>query len=251
MIDAIQEWKIGDCLDLLPGIPDKSIDMILTDLPYGNTQNVWDMIINPPMLWLQYNRIIKDNGAIVLFGQGMFTAMMMQSNSNTWRYNLIWDKIESTGFLNASRMPLRCHEDVMVFYKKLPVFNPQKHKGRRQHTSKSNAGNNNYGSYDKTQYEVKYCSMKSPKSIIKIQKPHSSITIHPTEKPVVLFEYLIKTYTNIGDTVHDSCLGSGTTLEACMNTNRNCIGFEISDEWVPHYNKRLMSDNSKLTDAWG
>lgn len=246
-----QTWKIGDCLKLLSGIADKSIDMILTDLPYGTTKNRWDVIIPPDILWLQYERIIKDNGAILLFGQDKFTATMMLSNHKIHRYNLIWNKQLITGFLNANRMPLRQHEDIMVFYKRLPTYNPQKIKGNKNHTKKAKSKKSDcYGDYVDVDNSEMLGELKHPTSILNFPKPHASVCRHEAEKPLDLIEWLIKTYTNIGDAVHDSCLGSGSTLEACYNLNRNCIGFEILDEWVPHYRKRLKLDNSKLTDTW-
>lgn len=247
-----QVWKIGDCLELLPGILDNSIDMIITDLPYGTTQNRWDVIISPKKLWFQYERIIKDNGAILLFGQDKFTATMMLSNPKIHRYNLIWNKQLTTGFLNANKMPLRQHEDIMVFYKRLPTYNPQKSNGYKNHSKKQQSKNTDcYGKYEDVDNSDILGDMKHPTSILKFSKPHASICRHEAEKSLDLMKYLIKTYTNEGDIVHDSCLGSGTTLEACMNTNRNCIGFEISNEWEDHYMKRLRLDNSKLTDTWG
>lgn len=247
-----QVWKIGDCLELLPEILDKSIDMILTDLPYGMTHNKWDVVIDPIQLWLQYNRIIKDNGVVLLFGQGVFTAVMMQSNLKLWKYNLIWDKVLKSGHLNSKIMPLRQHEDVMVFGNGHQTYNPQKVKGKKNHSKRIKpAVNNNYGKFNVVDNSDILGMMKFPGSILTFEKIHSSLCVHPTRKPVSLIEYLIKTYTNEGDTVHDSCLGSGTTLEACMNLNRNCIGFEISDEWEDYYRKRLKLDNSKLTDTWG
>ena len=248
-MNTTQVWKIGDCLELLPTIEDKSIDMILTDLPYGTTQNKWDVIINPVKLWQYYNRIIKNNGVIVLFGQGLFTSVMIQSNIKMWKYNLVWDKVLKTGHLNAELMPLRQHEDLMVFYDIPPTYNPQKIKGKKNHSKKIKpAVNNNYGSFNPVDNSNILGNMKFPGSILEFEKTHPSLCVHPTQKPIGLIEYLIKTYTNEGDTVHDSCLGSGTTLEACMNTNRKCIGFELSDEWEPDYKKRLRQNETKLSN---
>lgn len=247
------EWEIDErgCLYLLPSIPDKSVDMILTDLPYGTTKNRWDTIISPEKMWIEYKRIIKDNGAILLFGQDKFTATVMLSNQKLHRYNLIWNKQLTTGFLNANRMPLRQHEDIMVFYKRLPTYNPQKTNGNKNHTKKSKSKKSDcYEKYESVDNSETLGELKHPTSILNFSKPHASICRHEAEKPIGLIEWLIKTYTNEGDMVHDSCLGSGTTLEACMNTNRNCIGFEISNEWEGHYRKRLRLDNIKLTDAW-
>lgn len=231
-----------DCLTGMDRIPDKSIDMILCDLPYGvlNRQNEhaqWDNIIPFDLLWIQYRRVIKDNGAIVLFGQGMFTADLMTSQRNMWRYNLIWNKTDRpTGFLNAKRMPLREHEDIIVFYKELPVYNPQMVKcepHQRNHSRgkmESEQTNRCYGQMRK--FDEVITDEKYPRSIIRF--PREEKTIHPTQKPVALCEWLIKTYSNEGDTILDNCMGSGTTAVACINTNRHYIGFETDPEYYQY-----------------
>ena len=218
----------GDCLEEMKNISDKSIDMILCDLPYGTTKNKWDCIIPFDKLWEQYNRVIKDNGAIVLFGNGIFTAELIISNKKMWRYNLVWDKVLPSGFLNAKKMPMRNHEDVCVFYKKLPTYNPQMWIGEECHSrgnvigksQKDFSRNTNYGDFNAVETEG---NLKYPKSILTFSKPHPSISIHPTQKPVELLEWLIKTYTNEGETVLDNCMGSGSTVVACVNTNRKFI----------------------------
>jgi site-specific DNA-methyltransferase (adenine-specific) len=216
----------GDCLKIMPTIPCKSVDMILCDLPYGTTKNKWDVIIPFDKLWSEYNRIIKDNGAIVLFGQDKFSAKLMLSNEKMHRYNLIWKKGERvSGFLNAKKMPLRNHEDILIFYKSLPTYNPQFTEGLPTH-KKGNPTkqiNNNYGNYD-LRPTGDYGNKKFPKSIITFDRPHPPI--HPTQKPFELCEYLIRTYTNKGDIVLDNCMGSGTTPVACHNLSRRCIGIE-------------------------
>lgn len=196
----------GDCLQEMNHIEDKSVDMILTDLPYGvlnknNPSAKWDSIVPLDLLWNQYKRVIKDNGAIVLFGQGMFTAQVMMSNPRWWRYNLIWDKELTTGFLNAHKMPLRSHEDIMVFYNKLPTYNPQMTEGKPLHgrgnayKSKDNT-NRTYGDFEPTEDIRKGSTEKFPKSILHFPKPHPSTVLHSAQKPVPLLEWLIKTYTN-------------------------------------------------------
>lgn len=228
-----------DCLEGMTNIPDGSIDMILCDLPYGvlnkgNNSAKWDNVIPFEPLWEQYRRVIKKNGAIVLFGQGMFTAELMVSQKSLWRYNLIWNKTDRpTGFLNAKRMPLREHEDIMVFYKELPVYNPQMVK------CKPHQRNHSRGRMEKEQTNRCYGEMrkfdevitdeKYPRSIIRI--PREEKTLHPTQKPVALCEWLIKTYSNVGDTVLDNCMGSGTTAVACINTDRHYIGFETDPSY--------------------
>jgi len=241
-----QIWKIGDCLQLLPEIPDKSIDMILTDLPYGTTQNKWDSVIPLSLLWIEYKRIIKDDGAIVLTAQTPFDKVLGYSAIDILRYEWIWIKKQGTGHLNSSRMPLKDHENILVFYKSLPVYNPQKVPTRKRIQQRNGELSKctNYGAH----LEVKKSEYNSKCPCTTLYF-NSDIGVHPTQKPLALFEYLIKTYTNEGDMVHDSCLGSGTTLEACANLNRNCIGFELLHYWEEHYRKRLKLDNTKL-DAW-
>lgn len=227
-----------DCLSGMKNIPDKSIDMILADLPYGSTRNKWDSVLPLDLLWLEYERVIKDNGAIVLFAQGLFYVDLVNSNRKLFRYDLTWNKILTTGFLNAKRMPLRQHEQIAVFYKKLPTYNPIFTEGKPLHSignnkNSSNVKNNNYGKLKSTNDERKGSTEKYPTSIINIQKPHPSISVHPTQKPIELFEYLIKTYTNENEVVLDNTIGSGTTAIAAINTNRKFIGFETD---IQYYN---------------
>lgn len=239
----------GDCLELMKSIPDASIDMILCDLPYetlnrGNVNASWDKKIPLDILWKEYERIIKDNGAIVLFAQGMFTSELMRSNPGMWRYNLVWDKVLSGGFLNARRMPLRSHEDICVFYKKLPKYNPQMTQGRPLHGrgtayKKKNPTNNCYGSLGKTDTSREGCTQKFPTSILRFAKPHPSTTIHPTQKPVEILEWLIRTYTDQGDLVLDNAMGSGSTGVACIRTGRRFIGMELNPGFFDIAQKRI------------
>ena len=226
----------GDCLYEINNIPDKSVDMILCDLPYGITQNKNDVIIPFDKLWECSNRVIKDNGAIVLFAAGTFYVDLVNSNRKMFRYDLVWDKQLTSGFLNANRCPLRVHENIAVFYKKLPTYNPQFTIGEPLHSkgvSYKNAEivNNNYGDFHVTDDNRKGSTQKYPKSILSFQKPHPSVAQHRTEKPIELLEYLIKTYTNEGETVLDNCMGSGSTGIACVNTNRNFIGIELDEHY--------------------
>ena len=231
----------GDCLELMRDIPDKSVDMILCDLPYGVTQNKWDSVIDLEKLWIQYERIIKDNGAIVLTAQDKFSAKLMISNEKIHKYNLIWDKQLTSGFLNANRMPLRVHEDILVFYKKLPIYNPQKVKGKPNHSKgkMTTEENNNYGKYGKIDNKDILGDMKHPKSIISFQKPHPSKALHPTEKPVGLMEWLIKTFTDENELILDNCMGSGTTGVACKNLNRDFIGMELDEKYFEIASERI------------
>lgn len=229
MVDLIQ----GDCLQLMKNIKSKTADMILCDLPYQRTQNQWDIMIPIQELWEEYKRVIKDNGVIALFADGMFMAELMISNKKMWKYNLVWDKVLPSGFLNANRQPLRSHEEICVFYNKQPTYNPQKVKGNPNHSKgkpKVNE-NNNYGHFEFVDNREELGDMKHPKSILTFQKTHPSISVHPTQKPIELLEWLIKTYTNEGDTVLDNCMGSGSTGVACVNTNRNFIGIELDENY--------------------
>lgn len=220
-----------DCLVGMNCIDDESIDMILCDLPYGITKNKWDSIIDPVQLWKQYERIIKPSGAILLFGQDKFTAKMMLSNPKLHRYNIIWDKVMKSGFLNAKRMPLREHEDIMVFYKSQPIYHPQMHKGSPNHSKGKAVGeaiedissNRIYGSYKVVENKS---DMKYPTSIWRFPKPHPSVAISSTEKPIDLLRYAIRTYTNVGGVVLDNCCGSGSTLISAKLENRHYIGMD-------------------------
>jgi len=327
-----QTWKIGDCLQLLPEIPDKSIDMILTDLPYGTTACSWDVIIPFDLLWEQWYRILRPNGFIVLTASQPFTTKMIASNIDNFSHQWIWEKEQGSNPLLANIMPMKDFEDVIVFsneykadmelkhplrgyFKKVlefiglslnqinkifqhrraehsfyinstqfelctketyleltvafkldtmdgyinynilaqidlefvnrykRIYNPQKTKG-----SIYKSGGGYIAHLDNNVVGGNVSSERFPSSIINFNTKKSS-AVHPTQKPLALFEYLIRTYTNEGDTVHDSCLGSGTTLESCANLNRNCIGFELLHDWEEHYRKRLKLDNTKL-DAW-
>ena len=234
----------GDCLELMKDIEDKSIDLILCDLPYGLTNNVKDVALPLDLLWKEYKRIIKDKGAILLFCQGLFFVDLVNSNRKMYRYDLVWDKGMTSGFLNAKRMPLRKHEQIAVFYKSMPTYNPQFSKGKPLHgRGKSyldkEMKNQNYGNFSLMEDVRKGTTDKYPTSILGIKKPHPSVTVHPTQKPVELLEYLIKTYSNEGDLVLDNCMGSGSTGVACVNTNRNFIGMEVNDEYFEIAEQRL------------
>lgn len=220
-----------DCLEGMKRIPSKSIDMILCDLPYGTTKCAWDVIIPFDKLWKQYNRIIKDNGAIVLTGTEPFSSFLRLSNLEQYKYDWIWDKVKGTGFYNAKKQPMRNHELISVFYKKQPTYNPQKTKG---HVLKSSFRSKSlqsdvYGKNNKDSYY--FSSERYPRSIQIFSADTQKSSIHSTQKPVALFEYLIKTYTNEGDLVLDNCMGSGTTAIVCINTKRNFLGFESDTEY--------------------
>ena len=235
MINLLQ----GDCLELMKNIPDKSIDMILCDLPYGTTRCKWDSIIPFEPLWEQYNRIIKDNGAIVLFSQMPFTAVLVMSNLKMFRYEWIAEKSMATGFLNAKRMPLKCHENICVFYKKLPTYNAQMTKGKPYSITRRDIGEQYLHNFESI--ETKNEGTRCPRDILRdLWKPYCGGKMyHPTQKPVPLLEYLIKTYTNESATVLDNCMGSGSTGVACVNMNRNFIGIELDENYFKIADERI------------
>lgn len=221
---------LGDCLKVMKDIEDKSIDMILCDLPYGTTRCKWDSIIDLDKLWQQYCRIIKDNGVIVLFAQTPFDKVLGTSNLEMLRYEWIWEKTQATGHLNAKKMPLKAHENILVFYKKLPVYNPQKTDGHPPVNSytKYIATQNNTEIYGDLSKEISGGgnTERYPRSIQMFSSDKQKEHLHPTQKPIKLLEYLIKTYTNENDLVLDNCIGSGSTAVAAQNINRNFIGIE-------------------------
>ena len=224
----------GDCLELMKDIPDGSIDMILADLPYGTTRNKWDSIIDLERLWEQYHRIIKDNGAIVLTAQTPFDKVLGVSNLKNLRYEWIWQKDGGTGHLNAKKMPMKGHENILVFYKRLPIYNPQMRQGK-PYAQKSGKGSSNYGK--QTQVMTHNKGERYPLTTVKFNRDKNKL--HPTQKPVSLFEYLIKTYTDEGDAVLDNVMGSGTTGVACLNTNRNFIGMELDETYFNIAKERI------------
>lgn len=231
-------------------IPDESIDLILCDLPYGMTACKWDNIISFNSLWSQYNRIIKSNGAIVLFSAQPFTTKLINSNLKDFRYCWYWEKNNVTGFSYARYQPMRCIEDICVFYKKMPTYNPQGLK--RLETPKKRKGKKTEGSvYDCETLSNEYVSYYTnyPKHLIKFANEASSnkMRFHPTQKPVALLEYLIKTYTNEGETVLDNCMGSGSTGVACVNTGRKFIGIELDNKYYEIAKQRINDAVFSLT----
>lgn len=264
MIDLRQ----GDCLELMKDIPDKSIDMILCDLPYGTTACKWDNIIPFEPLWEQYNRIIKDNGVIVLFGSQPFTSMLISSNIKNFKYEWIWEKQKASNFMSAKHQPLKYHENICVFSNGTHNYYPQKYKVLefeeiKQMTDKElkkvfeSRDYDRFGKVDKRKTvndcinpkDSHYGSMnvkirnaddgyRFPKSVLKINKSINK-NVHPTQKPVALLEYLIRTYTNENEVVLDNCMGSGSTGVACVNTNRNFIGIELDPNYFEIAKERI------------
>jgi DNA modification methylase len=236
-----------DCLVGMLRIPDKSIDMVLCDLPYGTTQCKWDVVIAFDALWKQYERIIKANGVIVLTAAEPFTSVLITSNLKMFKYDLVWHKTHPKGHLNAKKAFMRAHENICVFYKKPPTYNPQKTTGHKRKVANTKYEKVADGSqvYGAEKRNTKYDSdERYPLSVITISNADLTNVLHPTQKPVALFEYLIKTYTNEGDTVLDNCSGSGTTAVACINTDRNYICFEKDEQ---HYLTSVSRVNDVLT----
>jgi len=218
------ELKFGECLDKLTEISDASVDMILTDLPYGTTACSWDSIIPLDKLWEQYNRVVKENAAMVFTASQPFTTILASSNIKNFRYEWIWQKPQGTNPMNAKIMPLKSHENILVFYKTKPTYNPQMTKGTPYGGFKSETSTIGevYGKA-KSVHRDNPEGTRYPKTILSFKQEKG---LHPTQKPVSLMEYLIKTYTNEGDVVLDSTMGSGTTGVACVNTSRKFIGIE-------------------------
>lgn len=234
MVDSNISLMHGDCLELMNGIPDGSVDLILCDLPYGTTQNKWDSVIQLDLLWAQYKRIC--NGAIVLTAASPFDKVLGVSNLRMLKQEWIWRKESGTGFLNAKKAPLKNHETILVFYKKPGVYNPQMREGFKPYTCKQGESKSqNYGE----QSGAVTISNGARYPLTVLDFPRDKSKIHPTQKPVALMEYLIRTYTNEGDTVLDNCMGSGTTGVACANTGRKFIGMEMDDGYFQIARKRI------------
>ena len=229
----------GDCLEEMKKIPDGSIDLVLTDPPYGTTACRWDTVIPFEPMWEQLKRITKKNGAIVLFGSQPFTSALVMSNPKMFRYEWVWEKTMGTGFLDANRRPLRCHENILVFSQKRTAYHPQKWKSN-PYERKRKPGSKavHYGKHDRGNTSLSEDGDRYPVSFIKFSNGNHG-NVHPTQKPVALMEYLIKTYTNEGETVLDFTMGSGTTGVACKNLNRNFIGIELEKDYYEIAEKRI------------
>ena len=249
----------GDCLEVMKDIPDHSVDMVLCDLPYGTTACKWDAVIPFEPLWCLYEKVVKPDGAILLFGSEPFSSYLRVSNMDMYKYDWIWHKSSSGSFANAKNAPMKFHENISVFYKKQPVYNPQfqdysesvKEKfkdGSRVNKTNAIGKNNIQDMTSNVCSEISYGRGKYPESV----QFFSSVPncnggkLHPTQKPVDLLEYLVKTYTNEGDTVLDNCMGSGSTGVACANTGRNFIGIEKEKQYFDIARKRINEANNRL-----
>lgn len=229
------DLRHGDCLELMKDIPTGSIDMIFCDLPYGTTNCKWDSIIDLSSLWMEYERIIKDSGAILLFAQTPFDKVLGTSNLKLLRYEWIWEKTQATGHLNAKKMPMKAHENILVFYKSLPTYNPQKTEGHNpiNRYTKYIDTQNNTEIYGKMSREIVGGGEtdRYPRSVLIFPSDKQRSYLHPTQKPLGLVEYMIRTYTDEGELVLDNCMGGGTTPVACINTGRSCIGIELEKKY--------------------
>jgi site-specific DNA-methyltransferase (adenine-specific) len=253
MIDLIE----GDCLEVMKTLEDKSFDAIITDPPYGTTACKWDSVIPFEPMWEQLNRIIKPNGAIVLFGSEPFTSSLIMSNTKEFKYRWTWNKIKASNHLNSRRQPLRCIEDICVFYKKQPTYNPQLRDRLKKNIRdpKKEYGKGNNKTYGETKQNYLFNSGREillekgyPLDLLEFSQLGSfgNKRVHPTQKPVPLMEYLIKTYTNENETVLDFTMGSGSTMIACQNTNRNGIGIEQDENYFEIAKKRIEENKYKL-----
>ena len=241
---------LGDCLEVMRYIESGSVDLILSDLPFGSTKCKWDTPIDLKQLWLEYERVIKFNGAILLFAQVPFDKVLGASNLNMLRYEWIWEKTQATGYQNAKKMPMKAHENILVFYKKLPIYNPEKTSG---HVRKVSSAKNRiecvkrtnalddylYGKDNIQKIETYDSTERYPRSVLKFKSDKQTCVLHPTQKPVALLEYLIKTYTNVGDLVLDNCVGSGSTCVAAINTKRQFLGIEKEEKYFDIAKERI------------
>lgn len=231
------ELHLGDCLEVMKTIPDGSVDMVLCDLPYGTTSCRWDSVIPFEPLWAEYRRVTKPNAAIVLTASQPFTTTLVSSNIKDFRYSLVWDKVGTTGFATAKVMPLRRHEDICVFYRKKPAYNPQME--IRGSPRKKGGAKTDNGCYGELRSTESYNNTYYPTSVMVFSNASKRGLVHPTQKPVALMEYLIKTYTNEDQVVLDNTMGSGTTGVACMNTGRKFIGIEMDEGYFKIAQQRI------------
>ena len=235
-----------DCLEGMRLIPSGSVDLILSDLPYGMTQNSWDSIIPLDTLWQHYNRIIKLTGVVVLTAQGRFVGDLMNSNKAWYKHEWIWEKTNASGFLNAKRRPLTAHENCLVFTEGRNTYNPQMTLGAPYTARRKPTASKNFGKCTK-ESEIVSVGPRYPRTVLRF--PHDREHLHPTQKPVALFEYFIRTYTNPGETVLDNCIGSGTTAIAAINAGRSYLGFELDPDYFQVAQDRIAKHKASLKDA--
>ena len=231
----------GDCLELMSSLADNSVDLICCDMPYGTTNCKWDTTIDLKQLWEHYERITKDTAAILLFAQTPFDKVLGCSNLTDLRYEIIWEKTSATGHLNAKKMPMKAHENILVFYKKLPTYNPQKTTGHVRKTSKTGRTYDSDCYGDESAKPFYDSTDRYPRSVQVFATDKQKSKLHHTQKPLALIEWLIRTYSNEADTVLDNCMGSGTTGKACQNLNRDFIGIELNAEYFGICESRLYA----------
>lgn len=244
--DLINKIRNEDCLSTLQLLPNGSVDLLLQDTPFGCTQNDWDVKPNLPKMWIEWERVTKENGAMIFFATQPFASELILSNQKNFRYDLIWYKALGTGFLNANKMPMRNHEMILVFYRKLPTYNPQMVVGKmRMKGSKKGNSTTNYGKFEgKTKIDDQYF----PQSVIDFTNGDRTIeNDHPTQKPLDLIRYLIQTFSNENDIVFDGYMGSGTTAIASIIENRRFIGSELNKKYFDKATKRVDYEKSKLS----
>ena len=231
----------GDCIEMMKTFESKSVDLILTDLPYGvlNERNKWDKVIDFDEMWKEVYRIGKPNTAFITTAKQPFTSQLIMSNLNNFRYTVVWEKSKATGYLNSKRMPLVAHEDIVVFYKKLPTYNPQMTEGKPYDKGKAVRDTESYGEQTKAIHVKNDDGYRYPRSVVYFVTAEMEGKLHPTQKPVKLFEWLVKTYSNENDVVLDITMGSGTTGVAAINTNRKFIGIELDDTYFKVSEKRI------------
>jgi len=250
MLKPYYETKLGklyhgDCLEIMPEL--EPVDLVLADPPYGITACSWDLIIPLEPMWKHIAEVIGPNTAVIMTSGQPFASKLVMSNPKQFRYDIIWNKVLITGHLNAAKMPLRKHETILVFYNKLPTYNPQKTTGERNHKTKGSLKKSNvYGSERRADRSDILGSFKYPTSIIEFNKIPASLVCHPAQKPVPLMKYLIKTYSNKSETVLDFAIGSGTTAIACEKLNRRWIGIEISEEYCEIAKQRIINETRQL-----
>lgn len=237
-----------DMFNVLGNIEPQSIDLLLTDFPYGtlNKRNEWDTIIDYPIFWQHIDIICKPNCAIISTAAQPFTSVLISSNYKDFKYTMVWEKSKATGYLNAKKQPLRAHEDIVVFYKKQPTYNPQMKQGEPYDKGKAVRDTESYGVQTKEVHVKNDTGLRYPRSVLYFKTAESEGKYHPTQKPISLYEYLIKTYSNEGDTVLDPCMGSGTTGVAAVNCNRNFIGIERDSKYFEIAKERI---NNPLLSA--
>ena len=237
----------SDTIEMMKQIPNNSIDLVLVDLPYGTTQNKWDSVIPLPELWDQYHRIVKENGAMVFTASGLFTAQLMLSNPNEYKYKYTWIKSKATNFLNAKKQPLRKHEDILVFYRKQPTYHPQMTEGEAYNKGiRKNQVTGSYGDFNPVMVQSK--GMRYPVDVLYFKTAEAEgKVVHPTQKPVALGRYLIKTFSNPGDIVLDNTSGSGSFLVAALQEGRNFIGIEKNEDGTLF--KKKPVDYIKITES--